>query len=226
MVAEVFATNCCVVVAGSGESGADAVIIDAGAGSYAQLVSLIEERGWRLRGVLVTHGHADHTWDAAKLCAHFDVPFYIHADDAYRLADPIGTLIPPGAVPSMSVGAAIRAAVAQIGEPVESYQAPANVSTFTNEAALPFGTFDLILNHAPGHTEGSTIYISDEVAFTGDVLFAGSIGRTDLPGGDYVTMAATLERLKSELNPDLQIIPGHGPASTVARELATNPYLR
>jgi len=287
-----------VVVADDGAGGSDAVVIDAGAGVAASVAELIRSKGWTLRAVLATHGHADHTWDAGPLCAEFDVPFRIHAADAYRIADPLGTLAPKDAVPDMSVAVAIQQAVRSLGESVADYQAPARIETFQ---ALPgevlqAGAIKLRLIPAPGHTEGSSIYIADDispadepaeldaapsviadstpsviaestpsvigdsnssviadtnssvipestpsviagstrnpaptklgVAFTGDVLFAGSIGRTDLPGGDYATMADTLTRLKSELDPTLGVIPGHGPATTVAYELATNPYLR
>jgi len=83
--------------------------------------------------------------------------------------------------------------------------------------------------HAPGHTEGSTVYLVGEagtetVALTGDVLFAGTIGRCDLPGGDERAMATTLRRL-AVLDPGTRVLPGHGPASTIGDELATNPYL-
>jgi glyoxylase-like metal-dependent hydrolase (beta-lactamase superfamily II) len=87
----------------------------------------------------------------------------------------------------------------------------------------------LVARHAPGHTEGSTLYLlaagDDRVAFTGDVLFAGSVGRTDLPGGDPVAMAATLREVVGALPPGTHVLPGHGPATRVDAELATNPYL-
>ena len=229
VVAPVFATNCCVVVSGASEAGADCVVIDAGAGVSAAVSALIKDNGWNLRAVLATHGHVDHTWDAGPLCAEFDVPFRIHELDAYRLADPFGTLAPKDAAPDLSVAVAIQQAVRALGVSASDYQAPAQVVTFSDEPYLDFGAVRLQLNHAPGHTEGSTLYISDDIGdtgavFSGDVLFAGSIGRTDLPGGDSATMSKTLARLKTELAPKLGVIPGHGPVTTVAQELATNPY--
>jgi glyoxylase-like metal-dependent hydrolase (beta-lactamase superfamily II) len=91
---------------------------------------------------------------------------------------------------------------------------------------------DVVLRavHAPGHTEGSTLYLLDGadqpgVVLAGDVLFAGSVGRTDLPGGDPVTMQATLRDVVAKLDPALAVVPGHGPTTTVGQELASNPFL-
>ncbi|MDR2723332.1 MAG: MBL fold metallo-hydrolase, partial [Cellulomonadaceae bacterium] len=78
----------------------------------------------------------------------------------------------------------------------------------------------------PGHTEGSTLYLTDQLVLSGDVLFAGSIGRTDLPGGNASTMAASLRRLGARLDPAFGVVPGHGPTTRVAREKASNPYLQ
>jgi glyoxylase-like metal-dependent hydrolase (beta-lactamase superfamily II) len=234
VVAPVFATNCCVVVSGEGSPGSHALVIDAGAGVAPQVIDLVERQGWQVQAVLATHGHVDHTWDAAKLCAHFGVPFWIHAADEYRLADPFTTLMPAGAVPSHTVAAAIAGAVGAIGQSARDYQVPAPTRTFEAETTLDFGEVTLGALHAPGHTEGSTIYLVPdastpggfETACTGDVLFAGSIGRTDLPGGDLPTMEKTLDMLKVKLAPELRLIPGHGPESTMAHEIKTNPYLR
>ncbi|SFA84260.1 MBL fold metallo-hydrolase [Cellulomonas marina] len=115
------------------------------------------------------------------------------------------------------------------------------------DLALAFGGVHLVARHAPGHTQGSTLLLLDAlvgqgdrvndgvggdrspttvpVALTGDVLFAGSVGRTDLPGGDGATMARTLREVVATLDPATLVVPGHGPTSTVAAELATNPYL-
>ncbi|WP_460887567.1 MBL fold metallo-hydrolase [Promicromonospora xylanilytica] len=210
VVAPVFGTNCCVV-----SSGTDCVVIDAGAGVADAVVRLVESDGLTPRAVLATHGHADHTWDAGELCARYDVPMCLHEADAYRLADPFGTLSP-----------ALEAA---LGLHRDDYRAPAVVEPFATpggSAVLTFGRVTLRALHAPGHTEGSTLYRPDgEVVLTGDVLFAGSVGRTDLHGGSGQVMDATLRSVVRALDPGLAVVPGHGPATTVARELATNPFL-
>lgn len=210
VVAPVFGTNCCVV-----SSGRDCVVVDAGAGVADAVGRLVDDTGLTPRAVLATHGHADHTWDAAVLCARYEVPLRIHEADAYRLADPFGTLSP-----------ALEAA---LGLHRDDYQPPAAVETFTTpggSAVLTFGAVTLHALHAPGHTEGSTLYrAGDDVVLTGDVLFAGSVGRTDLHGGSGQVMADTLRDVVRGLDPALAVVPGHGPATTVARELESNPFL-
>jgi glyoxylase-like metal-dependent hydrolase (beta-lactamase superfamily II) len=234
VVAPVFGTNCTVVSA----PGGDCVVVDAGAGVAADVVTHVERNGLLPRAVLATHGHVDHTWDAAELAERFGVEVVLHAADAYRLADPFGTIEhgsrPAGddahrALVSGPLGAALRDA----GAHPEHYREPASVRTFHGDAGqtttLAFGALRLRALPAPGHTEGSTLYLvgapGSGLVLSGDVLFAGSIGRTDLPGGDGATMARTLRDVVGHLDPDWDVLPGHGPATTVARELATNPFL-
>ncbi|WP_454857039.1 MBL fold metallo-hydrolase [Promicromonospora soli] len=210
VVAPVFGTNCCVVSAGT-----DCVVVDAGAGVAEAVGRLIDDAGLTPRAVLATHGHADHTWDAGALCERYGIPMRLHEADAYRLADPFGTLSP-----------ALEAA---LGLHRDDYQAPAVIEPFATpggSALLTFGEVTLRALHAPGHTEGSTLYRPDgDVVLTGDVLFAGSVGRTDLHGGSGQVMAETLRDVVRGLDPALAVVPGHGPATTVARELESNPFL-
>ena len=226
VVAPVCATNCCVVVDDDGRPGADAVVVDAGAGVADTVTRLVQERGWTVRAVLATHGHVDHTWDAAALCEAFDVPMRIHAADAYRLADPFGTL----GLTRGGVSDALRQAIQGLGLEAEDYRAPADVVPFDaagddGEGHLVAGDLRLRVIPAPGHTEGATLYEVDGVLLAGDVLFAGGIGRTDLPGGDDAAMRATLRDVVGRLDPNLEVVPGHGPTTSVGRERATNPYL-
>jgi len=235
VVAPVFATNCCLVTSGDGGPGAHVVIVDAGGGVAEQVAKVVDERGWQVQAVLATHGHVDHLWDAATLSERYGVPVRIHADDAYRLADPFGTLGAPGpgggsGLDGALVAQAMQQGVAATGLSVE-YRQPSNVVTFTEagddgQGNLHAGEIMLGLIHAPGHTEGSTVYLTDGVVLSGDVLFAGTIGRTDLAGADPSAMVRSLQRLKGELPPGDRVIPGHGPGTTVAHELATNPFLR
>ncbi|MBD7916813.1 MBL fold metallo-hydrolase [Cellulomonas sp. Sa3CUA2] len=231
VVAPVFAARCSVLV---GEDGA-CVVVDPGAGAGLQVRQLVAARGLTVRAVLVTHGHADHTWDAPALSRDLDVPVVLHAGDAYRLEDPFGTLgvLDPRHDPSGPLAQALRAA----GVDVASWRAPESVEPFgaagsgrTGDVELDLGGVRVVARHAPGHTEGSTLYLvdageQDPVVLSGDVLFAGSIGRTDLPGGDDAAMAATLRDVVAALPPASRVLPGHGPATDVATELATNPYL-
>lgn len=235
VVAPVFGTNCTVV----STPGGDCVVVDAGAGVAHAVETHVGRAGLVPRAVLATHGHVDHTWDAAVLGDRFGVPLVLHAADAYRLADPFGSLEhdaatrddAPRARPLVSgpLGAALVAA----GARPEDYREPARVETFSGAlgeaVTLAFG--DVVVRAVPaaGHTEGSALYLVGEpgsgVVLSGDVLFAGSVGRTDLPGGDGATMARTLRDVVGRLDPRWDVLPGHGPATTVARELATNPFL-
>lgn len=223
MVAPVFGTNCYVVA-----DGGECVVIDAGAGVADEVGALVRDRALAVRSVLATHGHVDHTWDAAVLTQGWGVPLRLHAADAYRLADPFGTLGLGGA--SHDARGPLAQALAEAGLPPTSYRVPSEVATFDGDRAeLVLGGLTVTALHAPGHTQGSTLYLLDggdgPVALTGDVLFAGTIGRTDLPGGDGPTMARTLRDVVSRLDPATRVLPGHGPSSTVATELVRNPFL-
>ncbi|MBX9246864.1 MBL fold metallo-hydrolase [Actinotalea ferrariae] len=200
------------------------VVVDPGAGVVDDVAALVRRAGWTPVAVLLTHGHVDHTWDAAAVGDRFGVPVHVHEGDAYRLADPVGSLGPLGHQLAAMTG-------------LDAPPAPADVRTFDaaagHETPLALGDDDAVqvtALHSPGHTQGSTVYLvrdaaGSPVALTGDVLFAGSIGRTDLPGGDDAAMGRTLARLTT-LDPATRVLPGHGPTSTVAAELAGNPYLR
>jgi glyoxylase-like metal-dependent hydrolase (beta-lactamase superfamily II) len=239
VVAPVFGTNCCVVVAGSehDDGTRDCVVVDAGAGVADGVARVVEDERLRVRAVLATHGHVDHTWDAATLCDRYGVPLRLHRDDAYRLADPFGTLgLAPG---GPGVSGALRQALAGLGLRAEDYRSPAVVEPFAagpdaggDGGGTDLTAGDLVVRavHAPGHTEGSTLYVLDGadqpgVVLSGDVLFAGSVGRTDLPGGDPAAMQTTLRDVVARLDPALAVVPGHGPATTVGQELASNPFL-
>lgn len=231
VLAPVFAARCTVLVGADGAC----VVVDPGAGAGAQVRALVDAHGLRPRAVLVTHGHADHTWDASALSRDLDVPVLLHAADAYRLEDPFGTLgvLDPRHDPRGPLAQALQAA----GVDVHGWRAPARVEPFGTTRAgrdgdveLDLGSVRVVARHAPGHTEGSTLYLVDAgeaepVVLSGDVLFAGSIGRTDLPGGDDAAMTATLRDVVATLPPGSRVLPGHGPQTDVATELATNPYL-
>jgi len=229
LTAPVFAATCYVVAADDDTC----VVVDAGGGVAAAVARTVAEHGLTVAGVLATHGHADHVWDAGRVAAAAGVPVRLHARDAYRLSDPFGTL---GGGP-VGVGDGLRAALRDAGlddgapaaGAVLTFGAGAGADERTADVELVLGGVRLVARHAPGHTEGSTLYLLDageeQVAFTGDVLFAGTVGRTDLPGGDPSAMARTLREVVAALPPRTHVLPGHGPASRMDAELATNPYL-
>lgn len=234
LTSPVFAAACYVVAADDGSC----VVVDPGAAVADAVARVVAEHGLRVAGVVVTHGHADHVWDAGRVAAVAGVPVRLHARDAYRLADPLGTLSGAGAAGPDALGVrdGLRASIVAAGLDPDAFDAGA-VQPFagtddgprTADVELLLGGVRLVARHAPGHTEGSTLYLLDageeQVAFTGDVLFAGSVGRTDLPGGDPDMMARTLRDVVAALPPGTHVLPGHGPASRVDTELRTNPYL-
>jgi hydroxyacylglutathione hydrolase len=232
VVAPVFGARCSVLVHDDGSC----VVVDAGAGVADYVVELVTARGLHPAAVLATHGHVDHTWDAARLSEVFDVPVVLHAADAYRLADPFGTLGVLGHAVHDPDGPLAQALVAGGVDP-STYRAPTRLETFgaaadprSPDVTLTLGGLQIVARHAPGHTEGSTLYLleahDDRLALTGDVLFAGTIGRTDLPGGDHQTMERTLREVVALLPPETVVVPGHGPTTTIAAELARNPFLK
>lgn len=214
VVAPVLGTNCYVVAA---DGARECVVIDPGIGVAEQLEKVFAEHALEPAAAVVTHGHLDHTYALSELCRDRDLPVHLHEGDVYRLADPLGSL-----------GPQLAAQFAQFGA---DWTPPADVRPFVGATTeLDLAGVRLRAIHAPGHTEGSTLYYApgDAVVFTGDVLFAGTVGRTDLPGGDDAQMRATLTRLASddELPGPTTVRPGHGAASTLNRERASNPYLR
>jgi hydroxyacylglutathione hydrolase len=212
------------------------VVVDAGAGVAGEVVDLVARRRLRPTAVLATHGHADHTWDCARLSEELDVPVVLHAADAYRVADPFGTLGVLGSAPHDPTGP-LAQALAAAGLDPRAHRVPGRVEPFGSaddersaDVELDLGGLRLVARHAPGHTEGSTLYLTElddgtPLALTGDVLFAGTIGRTDLPGGDTARMTRTLREVVGVLDPATIVVPGHGPTSTIRTELERNPYL-
>lgn len=261
-IAPVFATNCYLVVA---DDGVSCVVVDVGAGIAAQVRDAVGARGLRPVAVLATHGHVDHTWGAAEVAEAFDVPVRLHAQDAYRLADPFGTLgLGRMGAGSHDPGGPLAQALAVAGIDPAGYRPPGWVETFGTDGpggapdhleslsldldGLEFAGAPLAVVHAPGHTEGASVYLiagapgpgsvlgfaADEgylavgpahTALTGDVLFAGTIGRTDLPGGDDAVMARTLRQLAAAIPTDTLLLPGHGPATRMDLELRRNRFL-
>jgi glyoxylase-like metal-dependent hydrolase (beta-lactamase superfamily II) len=206
-----WATNCYVVAAGPGEP---CLIIDPGQDSIDGVLDIVAEHRLEPAAVLLTHGHIDHVWSVAPLSSRFEVPALIHADDRYRLTDPAGS----------TIGVAREQLLAMTKDALELTE-PSDVRLMSDEESLDLAGIPLVVRHAPGHTEGSVVFEMDEVLFSGDVLFAGSIGRTDLPGGDHGQMIASLRRVIVPAPDDLVVLPGHGPQTTIGQEKASNPFL-
>jgi glyoxylase-like metal-dependent hydrolase (beta-lactamase superfamily II) len=197
-------------------------------GVTGQLAEVLGEHRLRPAAVLLTHGHFDHVYSVTPVCGSAGVTAYIHGDDRYRLKDPLS-----------AVGPELIAMFEQQFGQKARWQEPSDVVNLIHGQKLTMAGLDLSVLHAPGHTEGSVMFalpevpdgVADEVGarstvLTGDVLFAGSIGRTDLQGGDGAAMNRSLRDVVLPLADDVLILPGHGPASTMERERSTNPYLQ
>jgi len=210
----------CYVVAAPGI--ADCVVIDPGQDAAPSVRQVLSEHQLRPKGILATHGHFDHVANAAEIADDFNVPLWIHSADRDLLTE-------PGA----GLGADGAALVRQLlSEPMVE---PARVEEFDDLDELSIARLNFSVTHAPGHTEGSVLLGLDyngrnsqinRIVFSGDVVFAGSIGRTDLPGGDQRAMSRTLREVVLPLPDTVALLPGHGPQTTMARERATNPYLQ
>jgi hydroxyacylglutathione hydrolase len=212
--AQAFATNCYVLAPAAGE---ECLVVDPGVGVEPLLDDVLREHRLRPVAVVLTHGHVDHIFSVAPVCGARDVPAYIHAEDRYRLSDP-----------EASLGPALRAA---LGGPL-TWTEPSDVRALEDGATLALAGLELVVDHAPGHTEGSVMFRtagtggSPPRCWSGDVLFAGSIGRTDLPGGDPVAMHRSLQHKVLPLPDETVVFPGHGEATTIGRERKVNPFLR
>ena len=218
--AAAFATNCYVVAPAAGE---ECLVVDPGIGVLDTLAATLERFRLRPAAVLLTHGHLDHVFSVTPVCGGHGVPALVHADDRYRVSDPVSTLDPQ----------LLAMLEAQFGSQ-RGWAEPDDVRTTTDGEVLDVAGLRVTVSHAPGHTEGSVMFglpdVPDGVdggstVLSGDVLFAGSIGRTDLPGGDTDAMLASLRDKVLTLPDDAYVLPGHGPATTVGRERRTNPYL-
>jgi len=222
--AAAFATNCYVLAAGPGE---ECLVVDPGIGVEAQLDDVLAKHRLRPAAVLLTHGHLDHVYSVTPVCGG-DTAAYIHEDDRYRLEDPIA-LLDRGLVAMLEQQFGAQA----------TWREPDRVVTISDQQSLTLAGLDITVRHAPGHTEGSVMFtlpqvpdrVGEETGTTatcvsGDVLFAGSIGRSDLAGGDPAAMERSLRSVVLPLPDDMLVLPGHGPATTIGRERASNPYLQ
>jgi hydroxyacylglutathione hydrolase len=229
-----FAANCYIVASGPGQ---ECVIIDPGQDAERGIEELLAEHRLRPAAVLLTHGHIDHVWSVAPVCGAKGIPAYIHPRDRSLLSDPARGF-PLGTGQELFGGL--------------EFTEPDDVKELADGMTLSLVGLEITVNHAPGHTEGSVTFrlplesrptqppvsaqdkskasAADQndpadVLFSGDLLFAGSIGRTDLPGGDYPTILRSLARVCLTLPDPTVVLSGHGPQTTIGAERRGNPFL-
>lgn len=204
--------------------GADCAIVDPGQNSKAGIDQVVEEHRLNPVAVLVTHGHFDHMWEAAEVADAYGAELWIHPADRHLLTDPLAAI--------SGESAAMLRTQFGIVEDVQLSE-PSTVRDAVDGAQIPVGDLTVTVQHTPGHTPGTVVYHLDyegpedisAVMFSGDFLFAGSIGRTDLTGGSMDEMSESLRRAVLPAADDVVVLPGHGPQTTIARERATNPFL-
>lgn len=208
-VAPMFATNCWIIAP---EKGSECIIVDPGMTDISAEVELIvAEEGLKPVAVLLTHGHLDHTFSVKPLADGYGISAYIHSEDRRFIADPAGIHGP------------------QFVEQLRgmNFEEPVKVENLKDGSQLEFLGMKIRAIHAPGHTRGSLMFLlNDETLISGDVLFAGSIGRTDLPTGSASDMRNTLSKKVLPLDDSIRVLPGHGGETTIKYERKTNPYLK
>jgi glyoxylase-like metal-dependent hydrolase (beta-lactamase superfamily II) len=226
VVAAAFESNCHVVSAGPGEP---CVIVDPGIGVLPALDALLEAEHLRPAAVLLTHGHLDHCFSVAPVCDARGITAYVHPGDRDMVADPAKW---------------ISAGITSLFGGALPYAEPEDVALLPDAGTITVAGLEIAVDHAPGHTGGSVLFRlagaatgldapgvpsrllgGDEICLSGDVLFAGSIGRTDLPGGSMPAMLRSLRDKILPLDDTTVVLPGHGPATTIGRERRVNPYL-
>ncbi len=203
-------TNCYVVAP---EKGGPCVVIDA-PGDLDGIAQLLADNDLYPQALLVTHAHIDHAGAAAGVVDRYSVNAYLHPDDEWLAADPMEQLrsLFGGAVPAFLDS---------------GFEPPQTWTSIKDGERLNLAGIDFDVLHTPGHTPGHCCFhVADEgLLFAGDQLFAGSIGRTDLPGGDYAALMDSMKRRVMTLDDATMVLPGHGPATTISRERLTNPFL-
>jgi hydroxyacylglutathione hydrolase len=191
------------------EETREAVLIDPGE-EVVSLLAFAERNRLSIRHILLTHAHVDHVTGVAAAKRALNVPIHLHKDDLF-LYD---RAVEMGAMFGLTV---------EPQPPIDRFYTPAQT--------IPFGTYEARVHHTPGHCPGGVCLqigkanTNGKELFVGDTLFAGSIGRTDLPGGDYDTLIASIRNVLFPLGDEAVVHSGHGPDTTIGKERRTNPFL-
>lgn len=192
------------------EKTRQALLIDPG-DEIDMLLEVVRRQALSVQNILLTHAHVDHVTGVPRAKKALDVPIYLHRDDQF-LYD---------AAPQQAAFFGL-----QVGElpPIDRFYEPGKL--------LSFGEYEVGVHHTPGHCPGGVCLAIGKSGgekgdlFVGDTLFAGSIGRTDLPGGDHATLLRSIRQVLFAFGDDARVYPGHGPRTTIGQERKTNPFLR
>jgi glyoxylase-like metal-dependent hydrolase (beta-lactamase superfamily II) len=183
----------------------EGVLVDPGF-EPGKALALVKKHGVKVVAVVATHGHIDHVWGAIPICRALKAPFRMHRGDDYWLK-------------------ALDQQAAMFGLEASEGAAPVDADLHDGDR-ISFGDVSLEVIHTPGHTPGSVcLHDGAGTLFTGDLLFQGSIGRTDFPGGDFPTIVKSIRGRVFALDPATRVLPGHGPETTVGQEKANNPFV-
>jgi hydroxyacylglutathione hydrolase len=215
-IAPYFETNCWILAVSTGN---ECIIVDPGM-AKPNLVNEIEQKVSELKlkpvAVFITHGHLDHTFSVLPLTKQVPMRTFVTGDDRFLLTDPMGALDRGGVSEQF-----LRA----FG--VEKFKEPDEIVELEDFSTFEVAGMKITSIFAPGHTKGSVIFtVDDKQLISGDVLFAGSIGRTDLPTGSASQMRKTLRDRILTLPDSLNVLPGHGGQTTIGTERVRNPYLQ
>ncbi|MFH0410659.1 MBL fold metallo-hydrolase [Corynebacterium sp. L4756] len=190
------------------ENDGHAFVVDPGMHAMSKVLELSAEHGFVIDAIVLSHGHLDHTREAGDLAKRLDIPVYIHPADAFMLED--GRGVSPQSLVLFDAASMI---------PIK------DVRSMGEGEKLQLVGLEFEVLHCPGHSPGCVVIVSDDFALTGDVLFKGSIGRTDLEHSDPQAMQKSLHKVLDALGDNLTLLPGHGPTTTMRAERKTNGFL-
>jgi glyoxylase-like metal-dependent hydrolase (beta-lactamase superfamily II) len=197
-----FATNCYVIWDASTKQAA---IIDPG-GDRQRIEEMIASHGLDVKYTLLTHGHPDHTFFAGELAGHYGAEVAMHESDIPTLTESLP--------------------IAEMFYDLTSYEAFSPSIVLNDGDWIDLGDSRIRVLHTPGHSRGGVSFVTHEGIFCGDTVFAGSVGRTDFPGGSMEQLINSIQAQLLTLDDQTPLYPGHGPATTVGAERRSNPYLQ